>query len=164
MCWNRTHNFRDRLEFRKVCAPPQAKISSKDWRHEESLPPKKFNSVQSAGKVRQRSFETCTDILLGRDTINAEYYSNLNLNYLQEARWQTLKKIIFPCDNARPHTVNLTMVALSSMDGEIIAHPPYSLYLALSDFHLFGLLTSNDQLIYDVRQCLSLGCTYLFML
>jgi histone-lysine N-methyltransferase SETMAR len=48
------------------------------------------------------------------------------------------KKITLLHDNARPHMVNLLKATLATMGSEIMNHPPYSLDLAPSDFHLFG--------------------------
>jgi histone-lysine N-methyltransferase SETMAR len=43
-------------------------------------------------------------------------------------------------DNARPHSANQTTVTVTSFKWEVLQHPPYSLDLAPSNFHLFGPL------------------------
>jgi histone-lysine N-methyltransferase SETMAR len=43
-------------------------------------------------------------------------------------------------DNARPYTAQTTQERIQELQWELLEHPPYSPDLALSDFHLFGLL------------------------
>ena len=43
-------------------------------------------------------------------------------------------------DNARPHTAAHTAETLWKVKFEVMAHPPYSPDLALSDYHLLGPL------------------------
>jgi histone-lysine N-methyltransferase SETMAR len=43
-------------------------------------------------------------------------------------------------DNARPHTARATWERIQELQWELLEHPPYSLDLVPSDFHLFGLL------------------------
>jgi len=40
-------------------------------------------------------------------------------------------------DNARPHSAHLTTALLEKFKWDILGHPPYSLDLEPSDFHLF---------------------------
>ena len=69
--------------------------------------------------------------------------------------------ICFLQDNARPHTAALTMKTLRKLKWDVLPHPPYSLDLAPSDFHLFGPLKeflggkkfqSTDEVINVVQQ------------
>jgi hypothetical protein len=46
-------------------------------------------------------------------------------------------------DNARPHTANRTRELLRRCNCEVLDHPPYSLDLTPSDFHLFGPLKKH---------------------
>jgi hypothetical protein len=55
---------------------------------------------------------------------------------LQEKAWETVKGNHPVYDNAHPHTANLT--TLATLGWEILNHPPHSLDLAPSDYHLFG--------------------------
>ena len=55
-------------------------------------------------------------------------------------RGNQLKGIILYHDNARPHTAAQTVQTINSLGWELLPHPPYSLDLAPSDFHLFGPL------------------------
>ena len=47
------------------------------------------------------------------------------------------KDIILHHDNARPHAVLGTRQKIAELGWEILSHPPYSLDLAPSDYHLF---------------------------
>jgi hypothetical protein len=47
------------------------------------------------------------------------------------------EKIILLHGNSHPHMTNLMKATLTTMGWEIIKHPPYSPYLAPSDFQLF---------------------------
>ncbi|XP_078043633.1 histone-lysine N-methyltransferase SETMAR-like [Augochlora pura] len=47
------------------------------------------------------------------------------------------KAVIFHQYNARPHTFLTTRQKLHELGWEVISHPPYSLGLAPSDYHLF---------------------------
>jgi transposase len=50
-------------------------------------------------------------------------------------------KIYFLHDNARPHVSNLTREKLLSFKWTILPHPPYSLYICPTDYHLFHSLS-----------------------
>ncbi|GBP47782.1 Mariner Mos1 transposase [Eumeta japonica] len=45
--------------------------------------------------------------------------------------------IILLPNNARPHVVGLVKNYLITLDWEVLPHPPYSLDIAPSDYHLF---------------------------
>jgi hypothetical protein len=46
-------------------------------------------------------------------------------------------QILLLHDNAIPHTAHATIDALETLKFEALSHPPYSPYLAPSDFHFF---------------------------
>ncbi|UYV74156.1 hypothetical protein LAZ67_11002263 [Cordylochernes scorpioides] len=50
------------------------------------------------------------------------------------------RKVLLVHDNARPHAVRTTQTLLESFKWVIFPHPPYSLDLTPSDFHLFPAL------------------------
>ena len=50
------------------------------------------------------------------------------------------KGVVLLHDNARPHTAAHTAETLKKCKFGLMAHPPYSPDLALSDYHLFGPL------------------------
>ena len=52
----------------------------------------------------------------------------------------TRKGIILYQDNAKTHTSLVTSKQLLELDWEVMPHPPYSLDLAPSDYHLFRSL------------------------
>ena len=47
------------------------------------------------------------------------------------------KKLLFYEDNAPSHTPIVVLVKIKEMKFELFPHPPYSPYLAPSDFYLF---------------------------
>jgi len=51
--------------------------------------------------------------------------------------------IVFHHDNARPHTSLMTRQKLRELDWEVLMHPPYSLDIAPSDYHLFRSLQNS---------------------
>ena len=51
-----------------------------------------------------------------------------------------IDNVLFLHNNARPHTNIRTRVTIASFKGTTLLHPPYSLYLAPSGYHLFGLM------------------------
>lgn len=77
-------------------------------------------------------------------TINSIFYQE-TLKKLQRAiqnkRQGKLSKIVLLIhDNARPHTAYATQDLLEKLNWEVFPHPPHSLDLAPSDFHLFSQL------------------------
>ncbi|KAJ0175787.1 hypothetical protein K1T71_008946 [Dendrolimus kikuchii] len=53
------------------------------------------------------------------------------------------RAVVFHHDNARPHTSLATQQKLRKFGWEVLMHPPYSLDLAPSDFHLFRSLQNS---------------------
>ena len=54
-----------------------------------------------------------------------------------------MSKVLLQHDNVKPHTILKTREVISSFGWTTISHPPYSLDLASSDFHLFEPLKKN---------------------
>jgi len=79
---------------------PETKQQSIEWRHNGSLPPKKFSSAKIRWKALASIFWGQDDILLIHylpkgQTINAEYYSSLLMqlkDILKEKRRQQFTK------------------------------------------------------------------------
>jgi len=46
-------------------------------------------------------------------------------------------KVILQHDNARPHVTKVVKTYLETLKWEVLPHPPYSLDVAPSDYHLF---------------------------
>ncbi len=74
----------------------------------------------------------------------------------------TRKPLLFH-DNARPHSSRFTTEHLGKFKWEVFGHPPYSLMLVLSDYHLFPWLkgwlgsqkfANNDELQWSVTMYL----------
>ena len=145
---------------------PGAKQQSKQWKHPGSAPPKKAKTVPSAGKVMASVFWDADGILLidylqKGQTINGTYYASL-LTQLREKikikrRGKLTKGVLFHQDNAPVHKSVIAMAAIHNCGFKLIEHPPYSLDLAPSDFHLFPKLKtaisgthfqSNDDVIH----------------
>lgn len=131
---------------------PETKEQSKEWRHPESPPPRKFRVQPSAGKVMLSVFWDTRGVLLidfldkGR-TINGQYYCDL-LTKLRAAikskrRVKLTKDVLLQHDNASSHTCISARQKISELGFEVLPHPPYSPDLAPSDFYLFGNLKSN---------------------
>ena len=55
----------------------------------------------------------------------------------------TSKGVLFHQDNARPHTAKKTRELIENFGWEVVPHPPYSPYLAPSDYHFFGPLKNH---------------------
>ena len=84
------------------------------------------------------------DYLEKGKTITGEYYSNLltqlDKKICEKRPGLQKEKIIFHHDNAPAHKSVLAMGKLRDLHYELLEHPPYSLDLAPSDFHLFPKL------------------------
>jgi hypothetical protein len=63
---------------------------------------------------------------------------------IQQQRQGRRHRVILQHDNARPHSENMTKAVIEELDWDILPHPPYSPYLAPSDYHLFRSLAMKD--------------------
>ena len=81
------------------------------------------------------------DNLQQGSTINAKHYCallmTLRQNIKEKCREKVSKGAILLHDNASSHTAGETMAKLKSLGFQVMPHPPYSLDLAPSDYHLF---------------------------
>jgi hypothetical protein len=118
------------------------------WKHPSSPANKKFKTQASAGKVMLTIFWDVNDPILvhfqekGQTVTNAQY-SDMLVNELKPAIRSKCpellsKRVMLLHDNTRPHTAAHTVDTLRALKFEVLKHPPYSLDLAPSDFHLFG--------------------------
>ena len=107
------------------------------------------------------------DFLTEHRTINAEYYSALLEGPVKTAirnkRKRAQTSVSFLQDNARPHVAARTMDTIQKLKWNVLPHPPYSLDLAASDYHLFGpqkehlggkSFRNNEELIQGVQEWL----------
>lgn len=147
---------------------PETKQQSKQWTEAGCSAPKEAKTIPSAGKVMASVFWDAKGILLvdylekGK-TVTGEYYVNLLDRLDEEIRKRrpgSKKKIIFHQDNAPAYKSVLAMGKLRDLKYEVLEHPPYSLDLAPSDFHLFPNLkkfmsgkhfSSNEEAIAAVE-------------
>jgi histone-lysine N-methyltransferase SETMAR len=79
------------------------------------------------------------------NNVNSATYADLLKNHLRPAiklkrRGLLNTGVLLQHDNARPHTARSTVATIQDLAFECLPHPPYSPDLALSDFHVFGLL------------------------
>lgn len=126
---------------------PESKRQSSVWKARDEPTPVKAMTAPSAGKQMATVFWDKEGILLIEwlprgTTINSEYYIKV-LQKLREAikterRGKLTRGVLLQQDNARPHTSQATMAAISDLGFELVPHPPYSPDLAPSDFWLFG--------------------------
>ena len=146
----------------------QSKRQSMEWRHVNSPTKKKFKTLPSAGKVMctifwDRKGVILQDFLEPGQTINSDrYIMTLTKLKARISRVRPKKKTTFLVqhDNARPHTSFKTMEHTANLGWTVLPHPPYSLDLVPSDFHLFGPMKdglrghfpSNDAVIRAVKQ------------
>ncbi|GBM61171.1 Mariner Mos1 transposase [Araneus ventricosus] len=75
-------------------------------------------------------------------TVNAASYcatlDQLHKAFRRKRPELLLKGVLLLHDNARLHTVLVTRDLKQRFRWNVLVHPPYSLDLAPSDFHLFG--------------------------
>ena len=129
---------------------PESKQQSKQWRHFDSPPPKKFKTQRSAGKILMTIFWDIQGPLIihyqeNKETVNSQRYSEMLEEELKPAirtkrRGMLTKGVLLQHDNARPHTANLTIETIKSLGFEVLPHPPYSPDHGPSDYYLFGLM------------------------
>jgi len=87
------------------------------------------------------------DYLPKGQTINAEYYSFLLVQLKdilkEKCHRKVTKRGLFLHDNAPAHQALATQKKLAYLGFQCLDHPPYSLHLAPSDYHLFSGLKNN---------------------
>jgi len=96
------------------------------------------------------------DYLPKGQTINAEYYSSLLVqlkDILKEKRHRKVTKgVLFLHDNSPAHWALATQKKLAYLGFQCLDHPPYSLDLAPSDYHLFpGLKKTIERSPFFIR-------------
>jgi len=125
---------------------PQTKQQSIEWRHSGSRRPQKFRVQKSVGKVLASIFWDQDgilpiDYLPNGQTINAQYYSSLLVQLKdilkEKRRGKFTKVVLFLHDNAPAHRALATQKKLAYLGFQYLDHPPYSLDLTPSDYHLF---------------------------
>ena len=128
---------------------PENKRQSMEYRHKESLQPKKFKTQTSAGNVMLTVFWNSERVVLAgflekETTMNSQRYTE-TLTALKRRieRIGIRNETLLQHDNARLHTSAATREAIQRLDLSVLPHPPYSPDLAQSDFHLFPKLKEH---------------------
>jgi len=125
---------------------PETKQRSVEWWHSGSPHSKKFRVQKSTGKFLALIFWDQDGILLidylqKGQTFSAEYYSSLLVQLKdilkEKLRGNVTKGVLFLHDNALAHWALATQKKLAYLGFHCLDHPPYSLHLALLEYHLF---------------------------
>ena len=129
-----------------------------EWRHSDSPRPKYFRVQNSPGKVLASIFWDQDGILPidyfpKGQSIKAGYYLTLLVQLkvtLEERHWGKVTKVVlFVHENVPDHRAFATQKKLTYLCFQFLDHPPYSLHLAPSDYHLFpGLKKQLKVTIY----------------
>jgi len=115
------------------------------WKHASFPSPRKFKVQASAGKIMCTVSRVAEDVLLigympHKVAVTGVYYTDLLHKLLvaikQKCREKLTKVPLFLHDNAPAHRSHVGQAALLECGFEETHHPPYSLYLAASDYHL----------------------------
>jgi len=77
------------------------------------------------------------------NTVASATHADLLKNHLRRAikskqRGLLSTGVLLQHDNARPNTARSTVATIQDLSFDCLPHPPYSLDLASSDFHVFG--------------------------
>jgi len=128
----------------------ETKKASKEWRHTSSPEPKKFHTQPSAGKIMLTLFWDERGVILEHYvprgyTVTCAMYADFLKNHLRPAikskrRGLLSTGVLLQHDNAGPHTAHSTVATIQDLSFECLPHPPYSLDLVPTDFHVFGPL------------------------
>ena len=129
---------------------PESKRQSMEWKHPSSPAQKKFKRQPSTKKVMLTLFWDMHGPILVHSqahgqTVNSVNYCAMLRNELKPAickkrRGMLSKKVLLHHDNARPHTAAATVETVQQLGSEFLQHPPYSLDLAPSNYHIFSPL------------------------
>ncbi|XP_029643921.1 histone-lysine N-methyltransferase SETMAR-like [Octopus sinensis] len=146
----------------------EGKVQSKQWKHDNSPPPKKSRDQPSAGKILPVVFwdhrrVVMINFLVKETTINGAYHATV-LHKLQDAieagrRVMLTKRVHLNQDDGQVHDAGVVQLCCRY---EILIHPRYP-ELALFDFHLFPTMNSflkgkhfsdDDELVSEVKSWL----------
>jgi len=124
----------------------ETKQQSVEWQHRGLPCPKKFRVQKSTGKILASIFWDQDGILLidylpKGQTINVEYHLSLLVQLKDilkgKCDGKVIKGVLFLHDYAPAHRALATQKKLAYLGFHCLDHPPYSLGLAPSDYHLF---------------------------
>lgn len=150
-----THGHKQRFLFRIITGDEKWCLYVNMKQRKEWVSPDKQATPQAKQDFHPRKTMLCIwwdaegiihhELLDRNKTVTAELYvAQLNRlsEEIQKKRPHRKHSVILQHDNARPHTAKLTKSAIQSLGWEVLPHPPYSLDLAPSDFHLFRSLSN----------------------
>ena len=122
------------------------------WKHKTSRAPIKFRTQSSARKIMATVFWDCNGILLveympHKSIVTADVYVN-TMKSLREAikekrRGLLTRGVMLLHDNAPVHRSKKVQTAILECGFQEMNHPPYSPYLAPSDYFLFEHLKNG---------------------
>jgi len=121
-------------------------------------PTEKIRVQKSAGRFLASVFWDQGGILSidyfpNGQTINAEYYLSLLVQLKETRRGKFTKGVLFLHDNAPAHRGLAIQKKLAYRGFQCLDHPPHSLDLTLSDYHLFpGLKKTIERWPFFVRR------------
>jgi len=126
---------------------PESKRQSMECRHPSSPAQKKFRRQPFAKKVVLTLFCDIHGPILVHfqvhgQTVNSANYCAMLQNEHKPAickkrRGMLSKKVLLHHDNACPHTAAATVETVQQLGFELLQHPPSSLDLVPSDYHIF---------------------------
>jgi len=131
---------------------PETKQQSMGWRHSSSPHPKNSECKHPLEDFSPRFFWDhdgilLLDYLLKGQTTNTEYYSSLLVQLKDILKGKHYGKVtkgaLFLHDNALARLTLAIQRKLACLGFQHLNHPPYSLDLALLDYHLFPGLKKN---------------------
>ena len=123
----------------------ETKQQSTQWKHVSSPSPRKFKVQTSAGKIMCTVFWDAEDILLidympQKVTDTGVQYADLlhkfHVAIKQKRRGKLTKVPLVLHDSASAHMSYVGQATVLECGFEEMRHPPYSLYLAASEYHL----------------------------
>jgi len=115
------------------------------WKHASFPSPRKFKVQALVGKIMCTVFWDAEDVLLigcmpHKVAVTGVYHTDLlhklRVAIKQKCREKLTKVPLFLHDSAPAHRSHVGQAAVLECGFEEMRHPPYSLYLAASDYHL----------------------------
>ena len=125
---------------------PETKQQSMEWQNSCSPRPKKFRGKNPLEMFSRRFFgiKTASSSLiifqrakLSTRSITHLCWCNWSDTLKEKRRGNFTKGVLFLHDNAPAHRTLATQKKLAYLGFQCLDHPPYSPYLAPSDYHLF---------------------------
>jgi hypothetical protein len=115
-----------------------------EWHHTTSPKRRRWKQLPRPAKLWELPFGLVRDVYWSIFWKNRKDQCSLLRSDAQQtsscASWRSPKKktVILQHDNARPHTVRLTLRTIQKNECELLSYPTYSPDLAPWDFHLLG--------------------------